>query len=79
MDGARNWFRGYRSGTERGLRHESQSLFDAVGDYGILDAAVEFRGDYALFFEVSFGAVGSEADNAIGPDTRDAGDLHQVV
>ena len=51
-------------------------LLHMVGDDGAFDSVVKIRGDYALFIEIGLGAIGAEADDAIGPDTRDAGDLH---
>ena len=55
------------------------SLLKAVGDDGILDAVVERCGNYALVFEVSFGAIRAEADDALGPDAGHSWDAEELV
>lgn len=59
-------------------RAGARLLLEMVGDDGVFDAGVEAGGDNALLVEVGFGAVGTEADDSIGPDAGDAGNPHQL-
>lgn len=50
-----------------------------VCNYEVFDAVIEVIGDDAHFHQVTFDAVGSEADDAFGPTPCHARNLQQLI
>jgi len=53
--------------------------FVAVGDDRVLDPVVDCGGQNAAFEQIDLGAIGTETDDAGGPDLREAGDFEKLV
>jgi len=63
----------------RPLPDRIDSLLVVVGDHKVLDAVIDRAADHALFKQVLLGAVGPVAHNALGPATRQARHLEQLI
>lgn len=50
-----------------------------MGDDVVLDAVVNCDGDDAAAEKIGFGMVGPEANDAIGPAWRHAGNFQQII